>query len=304
MNILNYILPPILGGIIALSTNWLAIKMLFRPHRAKYIFGIRVPFTPGLIPKERDRLTAKLAEAISTRLLTPDVLAQGLSDPSLWPLPDMTIGEALAAWGVESPGAYLEPLSQRAKTVVDKLLPGALAAIPTLERGLPQLTAELDAALAALTYKVIDENLGTMAKLFISKEKIYHSIKANLLAYVADSQNYDLIREKIHHGIDALLSNEDVQQALAEKLYTINIKEALGAFLVKEKHAVARALGLAASYIAQNMPIQDMIVGKLNAFDIAEAEDLILDVAGRELRLIIWLGGFLGLVIGGLSLLL
>ena len=300
MNILSYILPPILGGIIALSTNWLAIKMLFRPHRAKYIFGIRVPFTPGLIPKERARLTEKLAEAISTRLLTPEVLAEGLSDSALWPLPDITIGEVLATWSIESPDAYLIPMAQKAKTIADKLLPKALNAIPKLEDALP----ELDAHLAALTYKVIDENVGTMAKLFISKEKIYNSIKNNLLAHLEDPQNHDFFREKIHSGIDALLSHEAIQEIIAEKLYTINIKDTLGAFLAKEKHAVARVLTIAASYLAKNMPIQDMIIGKLNAFDIAEAEELILDVAGRELRLIIWLGGILGFIIGTLSLLL
>ena len=26
--------------------------MLFRPHTAKHIMGWRVPFTPGIIPKE------------------------------------------------------------------------------------------------------------------------------------------------------------------------------------------------------------------------------------------------------------
>ncbi|MCL1787304.1 MAG: DUF445 family protein [Defluviitaleaceae bacterium] len=300
MNILHYLIPPIVGGIIALSTNWLSIKMLFKPPRAKYIFGIRVPFTPGLIPKERERLTEKIAEAISSRLLTPEVLAQSLSDPSLWPLPDMTIGEALASWGIEDPGAYLGPLSQRAKEVVDRLLPGALAAIPKLEETLP----ELDAHLAALTYKVIDDNLGALAKMFLSKEKIYAGIKNSLLTYLSDPQNYEFIREKLYGAIDGTLSHKGVEGVVTEKLYAINIKESLGAFLAKEKRAVTHALAMAATYIAQNMPIRDMIVGKLNAFDIAEAEALILEVAGRELKLIIWLGGFLGLVIGGLSLLL
>ena len=82
------------------------------------------------------------------------------------------------------------------------------------------------------------------------------------------------------------------------------MKDALGAFLIKEKHTVARVLEMIASYIAKNMPIQDMILNKLNGFEVSEVESVIMDVAGRELRLIIWLGGILGFVIGGLSLLL
>ena len=300
MNILNFLIPPFLGGIIALSTNWLAIKMLFRPHTAKYIFGIRIPFTPGLIPKERARLTEKLSEAISTRLLTPDVLAEGLADPTLWPLPDITIGEALAALGIESPDTYTVPIAQRLKTITDKLLPKAIESIPKLEESIP----ELDAKLAELTYAIIDENLSIFAKMFVSKEKIYANIKNNIRAYLSDPENHGFIREKVHSGIDALLSHQATQNAITEKLYTINIKDTLGAFLAKEKHAVARVLEMIALYIAKNMPIQDMIVNKLNSFDVAEVESVIMDVAGRELRLIIWLGGILGFIIGSLSLLL
>ncbi|MCL2287287.1 MAG: DUF445 family protein [Firmicutes bacterium] len=298
MNILNFLIPPILGGIIALSTNWLAIKMLFRPHKAKYIFGIRIPFTPGLIPKERAQLTEKIAESISTRLLTPDVLAQSLSDPTLWPLPDITIGEIMFKLGIESPHTLTGPVAERLKAASDKLLPKAIEAIVNIDESQPGL----DAKLAELTYKVIDENVGTFAKLFISKEKIYASIKNNVFAYLTNPQNYDFITEKLHNTIDAILSGDAVHEAITEKLYAINIKDTLTAFLTKEKHTVARVLEMAASYIAQNMPIQDMIEKKLNAFEIAEAEELILEVVGRELRLIILLGGVLGLIIGGLTL--
>jgi len=299
MNILSFLIPPFLGGIIALSTNWLAIKMLFRPHTAKYIFGIRIPFTPGLIPKERARLTEKLSEAISTRLLTPDVLAEGLSNPTLWPLPDMTIGEALTVWGIETPDTYTAPIARHIKTLVDKILPQALESVPNLIESMP----ELDAKLAELTYKVIDENLGSIAKIFISKEKIYTSIKNNLFEYLSNPENHDFIREKLHTGIDALLSHKATQDAITEKLYTINIRDGLTAFLQKEKHAVSRVLQMLAAYIAKNMPVQAMIENKLNAFDVAEAEELIISVAGRELRLIILLGGVLGFIIGGLMLL-
>ena len=298
MNILNFLIPPILGGIIALSTNWLAIKMLFRPHKAKYIFGIRIPFTPGLIPKERARLTERIAESISTRLLTPDVLAQSLSDPTLWPLPDITVGQIMANLGIESPGALTGPVAQRLKTTADKLLPKAIEAIVKMDESQPGL----DAKLAELTYKVIDENVGTFAKLFISKEKIYASIKNNAFAYLSNPENHEFITEKLHNAIEWILSGEATQEAITEKLYAINIKESLTAFLAKEKHTVARVLEMIASYIAQNMPIQDMIQNKLNAFEIAEAEELILEVVGRELRLIILLGGVLGLIIGGLTL--
>ena len=49
--ILKLIAGPLIGMIIGYFTNWLAVKMLFRPRRAKYIAGRRLPFTPGVIPR-------------------------------------------------------------------------------------------------------------------------------------------------------------------------------------------------------------------------------------------------------------
>lgn len=39
---LSYIIAPLLGGVIGYITNDIAIRMLFRPHTAKYIFGIQL----------------------------------------------------------------------------------------------------------------------------------------------------------------------------------------------------------------------------------------------------------------------
>jgi uncharacterized membrane protein YheB (UPF0754 family) len=69
-----YISPPILGGFIGYFTNEIAIKMLFRPYRPIYILGRRVPFTPGLIPANQDRLAKNISNTIMGSLLTPDEL--------------------------------------------------------------------------------------------------------------------------------------------------------------------------------------------------------------------------------------
>ncbi|MGB3517472.1 MAG: DUF445 family protein [Elainellaceae cyanobacterium] len=63
--------PPIVGGIIGYFTNDLAIKMLFRPYRPLYIAGRRLPFTPGLIPSNQERLAKRIADTIMGSLLTP-----------------------------------------------------------------------------------------------------------------------------------------------------------------------------------------------------------------------------------------
>ncbi|GGI31870.1 membrane protein [Staphylococcus chromogenes] len=46
----------LIGALIGGVTNMIAIKMLFHPFKAYYIFGKRIPFTPGLVPKRRDSI--------------------------------------------------------------------------------------------------------------------------------------------------------------------------------------------------------------------------------------------------------
>lgn len=70
----SLVLPPVTGGIIGYFTNDLAIKMLFRPYRPILIGGTRLPFTPGLIPRNQGRLAQRISDAIMTSLLTPDEL--------------------------------------------------------------------------------------------------------------------------------------------------------------------------------------------------------------------------------------
>ena len=76
---MKFIIPMIVGGIIGYATNWLAIKMLFRPHYEKRFMGIKIPFTPGLIPKERLRISKNIGETVGEHLLSPETIAETLS---------------------------------------------------------------------------------------------------------------------------------------------------------------------------------------------------------------------------------
>ena len=51
MEVLHYIAGPLLGAVIGYCTNWLAVKMLFKPLEPIKVFGRTLPFTPGVIPK-------------------------------------------------------------------------------------------------------------------------------------------------------------------------------------------------------------------------------------------------------------
>lgn len=68
------VVPPVAGGIIGYFTNDLAITMLFRPYRVILVGGQPLPFTPGLIPRNQERLATRIADTIMRSLLTPEEL--------------------------------------------------------------------------------------------------------------------------------------------------------------------------------------------------------------------------------------
>ncbi|BCX11483.1 MAG: UPF0754 membrane protein [Thermosynechococcus sp.] len=68
------LVPPLAGGVIGYFTNDLAITMLFRPYKPVYVGGKQLPFTPGLIPRNQERLARRIADAILGSLLTPEEL--------------------------------------------------------------------------------------------------------------------------------------------------------------------------------------------------------------------------------------
>ena len=74
----HYFIGPAVGAVIGYITNDIAIRMLFRPHQAKYILGIHVPFTPGIIPKEKARIASAIGKAVSENLMNREVLEKSL----------------------------------------------------------------------------------------------------------------------------------------------------------------------------------------------------------------------------------
>ena len=73
---LDLLLPPIAGGIIGWVTNYVAIKLLFRPHIPFSILGYQVQ---GVIPKRRKEIARSMAKAIEKDLLSSGDFAKALS---------------------------------------------------------------------------------------------------------------------------------------------------------------------------------------------------------------------------------
>ena len=71
-----FFLPPLFGAAIGWLTNYVAIKLLFKPHRKVEIFGLNIQ---GVIPKRRKEISRSIARAIEKELLSSEDLAKVLS---------------------------------------------------------------------------------------------------------------------------------------------------------------------------------------------------------------------------------
>ena len=76
----HYIIPPLIGAVIGYCTNYIAVKMLFRPRNEIKVLGHTLPFTPGAIPKNKPRLAKAIGEVVETTFFGEETIsAQFLS---------------------------------------------------------------------------------------------------------------------------------------------------------------------------------------------------------------------------------
>lgn len=106
---LKWLLPPLLGAVIGYITNWIAIRMLFRPYKEYRIWKWKIPFTPGLLAARRQEIAVKIGGVISEELINERELTKSFDDPGFLQLysetwiklrnffnnKTMTLGEAL-----------------------------------------------------------------------------------------------------------------------------------------------------------------------------------------------------------------
>ena len=72
----SIIIRPLIGAGIGYITNWIAVKMMFRPLHPIKIGKFTLPFTPGIIPKNQPKLAESIGNTIASSLLTDNDLKE------------------------------------------------------------------------------------------------------------------------------------------------------------------------------------------------------------------------------------
>ena len=290
--ILRYIAAPAVGAVIGYCTNYLAVKMLFLPRTEKRIFGHRVPFTPGAIPRGKPRLARAVGEIISTMLLTQSDLSEKIASSEVC----SSISERIFA---ASDKSVKETISQIA---------GSAENYEALKEKTAKLLAQkiLDAALEADFTKIIEEEgvsavreklAGSMMAMFVNEEMI-RSFIAPLSAKLkekAQENGFDFIKEKLLEEFDKN-ENESIFALLSKTGLTQDtLKDGVSSLLKKVMPSLSKTL-------SENLDIAKLIEDKMNAMDVMELERLVLSVMKKELDTIVNLGALIGAVLGAVNI--
>jgi len=76
----TWITIPAIGTAIGFSTNWLAVKMIFRPIKARSILGLRLQ---GLVPRRQQELAEAIGRVVGNHLIEHKDIVRGLDELDL-----------------------------------------------------------------------------------------------------------------------------------------------------------------------------------------------------------------------------
>lgn len=297
---LPYILTPLFGAIIGYITNWIAIKMLFRPHRAHYLFGKQLPFTPGIIPKEKGRIAASIGEAISQNLMNEEVLRHTL-------LSNEMLDKVGAAFD-----KGVDRLRHEDKSLHDWLI--SLMSREEVENAVVQVKAEIS--------KTVTENL-TSADLGqkIARMAVDHAIekmKNGLLGFFHVDKQLGNLRtsaeQLLAENIDEMLATNaaDMVTTMVDTSIDNLTNSSVSSLLANRDEQITSArntiLNMYRQTVESHLPamlasldIKRIIEDRINGMDTMEVERLIFEVMDKELTAIIRLGILLGFIMGCLN---
>lgn len=296
----HYLIGPAVGAVIGYITNDIAIRMLFRPHQAKYVMGIRVPFTPGIIPKEKVRIAGAIGKAVSENLMNREVLEKSLlSDEML-----SKIGDAIDEF-VSTQSLNKETIEEFARHYLSQ--DDIVAMRDNVTEGVVKMIT------AKLQNSHLGESIAHLATQHVM-EKTRRSVAGKFGADLLLHPIAQLVEGVLAKHINEILHNNS--QQMVEGLVADESSQLMGmtmqSLMTGHDEQVAQIKsGILSAYrviitehlprILQDIDISGIIEQRINDMDMNEAEAIILDVMKKELRAIVWLGALLGCIMGTIT---
>lgn len=295
----NLLVGTVVGAIIGGITNGIAIKMLFRPLNPVKIGNVTVPFTPGVIPKEKARIASKIGEVISTELLNEEVLREWLLKEEVCKGIEKAIDD------------YLNEQAKNEKSLYEVLQQGV-----GKERSM-YFVCELEETVTYKLYsKVVSMELGKVVVTKIQgafKEGSFGNLFGPMSFLINDSL-VENIASKIEPVISKFIVEEGegiIRKAVEEEsqnLLDTQMKEVVEKVQPYDE-LIKRTLINGYEKLIQNhlkrilttLNIAQIVEERILSLDMLEIEKMILSIMKKELNAIVWFGVLLGAIMGALS---
>lgn len=293
MEILRMLAGPLIGALIGYGTNYIAVKMLFRPLHPAKIGQFTLPFTPGIIPRRKQALAHAIGVAVGDTLLTEKDLRSALSDG--------VAQEAVVDRITDSICTDAE-----LREFLNKIMPSDKSSElkEKLERFLCEKIANglVEIGLEELLTKegagAIREALqGTMFAMFLTDELIQSftaPIGERLKTIILEKQD-TLLRPAIHKELTVI--GESSPNTLMEQFgLDRTVVRSIIAGIYND--VITGQL----DSMLSNIDVVAIVEQKMNDMRVEEIEELVLSVMKNELDAIVRLGALIGFVIGLLNL--
>lgn len=297
------IIGPLVGAIIGLITNGIAIKMIFRPLYAKYLWGWKLPFTPGIIPKEKGRIAKSIGNAISINLMNKETLEKTLLSQEMLSRLENTIDNYILklATNEQTLQEYLYGLLP--KKEIDQIVLNTkedIASVLQKELSNPQLGNQVSSIVVKHAMSKVKE--GLLGLLGVDKFINLIALPAELL--LAKNIN-EMLANNSHQLIHDLLSKE------TERLMSMKVCEVTEEHVLQIEAFKRYILSAYQKIISEQLPrilntinISKVVEERINEMDVKEVEQLLFQIMDKELKAIVWLGGLLGFIMGFINVLI
>ena len=295
MHYLELISGPLIGAVIGYCTNYIAVKMLFRPLKPVKIGKFTLPFTPGVIPKRKDKLAQAVGTAVGQQLFTKQDVLELFQDEKI----RNSVFNGISNKIEQEINSTIEELILKLadqKTAEQKKMDIADLLTVKIKNGILEL--DLGTLIAEGGSAAIKEKFqGGMMAMFLNDD---------LIASLAEP-----IGREVEKYIE--INGTEIFQPVVEKqideLLSMNTKTALsmiGVDMEKIKEGLSKAYDTLINenieLILNHFDIAGTVQKKVEEMDVAELEKLVLSVMKKELDVVVNLGALIGFVIGILNI--
>lgn len=289
----HYIIPPLIGALIGYCTNYIAVKMLFRPRKEIKVFGHPLPFTPGAIPKNKPRLAKAVGKVVEETFFTEEnIEGQFLSEES-----ESMVEEALIR-AMDQPvaelGSSILGSENRYQHVTERLTEIASDQLLRDIRS-SEIIGEIS---GGCIDKLAAQLRNSMLGMFITDgfvDSAKEMVQAEILREI-DENGEEMLGRVIQDKV-----NQWGQDSLSEITFEAGYSDERVRSLVRRMYrSLVESL---VPVLIQRMDVSGMIEKQINAMSSEELETLVLSVMKNELNWIVNLGALIGLILGMVNLL-